>query len=142
MAKFEKLFVNYALLGLLILSLLAFGFTLQTDNNASETIKDNTLLNESFGQLQTNLGGMRSKSQTQRELFEEEKPTAGFVSLILFSVVSSGKVFTGMIMGTFNVLIKLPMIVFGIDPIIASVLSTILLVGIILGLWVLYKLGG
>ncbi len=61
MAKFEKLFVNYALLGLLILSLLAFGFTLQTNNNASETIKDNTLLNESFGQLQTDLGGMRSK---------------------------------------------------------------------------------
>ena len=142
MAKFESLFVNYALGGLLVLGILFFSLTLQQDNNAEELITDNTLLNESFGNLQDDLGGMRNKAQTQRELFEEEKPTTGFGSLILFSIVSSGKVFTGMTFGIFNILIKLPMILFGANPIISSVLSTILIVVFILGLWVLYKLGG
>ncbi len=142
MVKFEDLFVNYALAGLLVLSIFFFCITLQLDNNAKEIITDNTLLNESFGELQEDLSGMRSISQTQRELFEEEKPTTGFGTLVLFSIVSSGKVFTGMTIGTFNVLIKLPMVLFGIDPIISSVLSTILVVVIILGLWYLYKLGG
>lgn len=142
MVKFEELFVNFALGTLLILSIFAFGIQLQADNNAQESIRDNTLLNSSFGQLQQDLGGMRDQAQTQRELFEQETPTTGFGSLILFSVVSSGKVFTGITVGSFNVLVKLPMILFGVDPIVSSVLSAILGVLIILGLWFVYKLGG
>ena len=142
MVKFETLFVNYALAGLLILSILFFSLTLQQDNNADEVITENTLLNSSFRELEEDLGGMRDQAQTQREAFEEEKPTTGFGSLIFFSIVSSGKVFTGMTIGTFNVLIKLPMVLFGIDPIVSSILSTILIVVLILGLWYLYKLGG
>ena len=42
----------------------------------------------------------------------------------------------------FNLLIKLPTIVFGLDPVISAVLSTIIIISFILGLWVLYKLGG
>lgn len=142
MVKFEKTFVNYALGGLLILSILAFVIGFQNDTNVSERIIDEPLLNDSFIQLSESLSSSGSQSQTQRELFETEKPTAGFGSLILFSIVSSGKVFTGIVIGTFNVLIKLPMILFGIDPIISSILSAVLLVSIILGLWSLYKLGG
>ncbi len=142
MGKFEELFISFALGTLLIVSLFAFGFTLQTDNNADETLRNNSLLNSSFGQLQDNLGGMRDQSQTQRELFEEETPTAGFGSLILFSIVSSGKVFTGITIGAFNILIKLPMVLFGVDPIVSSVLSTILIVVLLIGAWVLIKLGG
>lgn len=142
MGKVESLFINFALAGLLILSILLFTLTLQQDNNATDLLTDNTLMNESIGDLQGDLGGMRDKAQAQRELFEEEKPTSGFGSLILFSIVSSGKVVTGMTFGIFNVLIKLPMILFGVDPIIASVISTILIISFIFGLWVLYKLGG
>lgn len=142
MVKFEELFIQFALGTLLIVSIFAFGISLQSDNNATETIRNNTLLNSSFGQLQEDLGGMSGQTQTQRELFEEETPTAGFGSLILFSIVSSGKVFTGITIGTFNVLIKLPMVLFGVDPIVSSVLSTILVVMIIFGLWFVYKLGG
>jgi len=142
MAKFEELFVNWALGALIVFSILSFAIIVQEDNNANEKLIDNTLLNGSFTQLQSDLEGMRSQSQSQREAFEEEKPTAGFGSLVLFSVVSSGKVFTGITIGTFNVLIRLPMVLFGVDPIISSVLSTILIVMIILGLWLLYKLGG
>ncbi len=142
MVKFETLFINFALTGLLVVSILAFGFGFQSDNNASETIFNNTLVNDSFSQLMNDLGGMRDQSQTQKELFETEKPTAGFGSLILFSIVSSGKVFTGITIGLFNIFIKLPMVLFGVNQVVASVLSTIMIVVVILGIWVVIKLGG
>ena len=47
-----------------------------------------------------------------------------------------------MIIGTFNTIIKLPVVFLGIDPIIVSILSTMLILTIIIGLWVVYKLGG
>jgi len=142
MASFENLFKSYALGGLLLLCLLAFIFGFQADNNAGENLIDDALLSDSFGALSEDLGSIRNQSQDQRELFEKERPTAGFGSLILFSIVSSGKVFTGITIGLFNILFKLPMIVFGLDPVISSVLSTVLIISVILGLWALYKLGG
>ncbi len=142
MASFEILFKNYALAGLLIFALLAFVIGFQEDNDAPQKLIEDPLLNGSFSDLSDTLSVMRDKSQSQRELFEKEPPTAGFGSLILFSIVSSGKVFTGITIGLFNVLFKLPTIVFGLDPIVSSVLSTILIISVILGLWSLYKLGG
>ncbi len=142
MAKFETTFVNYALGALILISLFAFIVTIQEDNNVSDGIIEVEIINTTFSQLKTDLGASRDLSQNQLELFQKEEPTIGFGSLILFSVVSSGKVFTGIIIGTFNLLIKLPMVIFGIDPVISSILSTILIIGFILGLWILYKLGG
>ncbi len=142
MAKFEKTFVNYALGALILISLFAFIVTIQEDNNVTDGIIEVEIINETFSQLKDDLGSGRDTSQSQLELFQKEEPTIGFGSLILFSVVSSGKVFTGIIIGTFNLLIKLPMVIFGVDPVISAVLSTILIIGFILGLWVLYKLGG
>ena len=142
MVKFETTFVNYALGGLLIFGILAMVIGFQNDNNSPEKISDIPLLNDSFNNLSNDLAGFNTQAQSQRELFETERPTSGFGSLILFSIVSGGKVFTGMTIGVFNLLIRLPATFFGISPIIVSVLSTILIVIVILGLWSLYKLGG
>lgn len=143
MAKgFRELFIGFALLGLLFLALFQFAITMQSENNADEQLINNTVINQTYLNLEDTLGGMRDQAQTQRELFETENPTVGFGSLILFSVVSTGKIFTGITVGLFNILIAMPMSILGLDPAVAGVLSTILILSIILGLWVLYKLGG
>lgn len=142
MATFGKTFNNFALLGLIIFGILAFVITLQVDNNASDQLRSNKLINSTYSDLETNLGDMRNQTQNQREIFESESPTVTFGSLILFSVVSSGKVFTSMVVGVFNIIINLPVVLFGVDSVVISVLSAIFLVGIIIALWVLYKLGG
>jgi len=142
MAKFYELFVNFMLIGLVILSLFAFGSFFQSDNNIENQFMENSLMNDTYGQLRTDLGGLRDQSQAQKTLFESENPTSGFGTILLFSIVSTGKVFNGMIIGTFNTIIKLPVVFLGIDPIIVSILSTMLILTIIIGLWVVYKLGG
>lgn len=142
MAKFYDLFINWMLIGLVVVSFLSFGYLYQQDNNVDDEFMDNTLMNETFSSLKTDLGGLRDESQAQKTLFESENPTSGFGTILLFSIVSSGKVFNGMIIGTFNTIIKLPTVVLGVDPIILSVIGTMLILTIIIGLWVVYKLGG
>ena len=142
MAKFYDLFINWMFVGLVVVATLSFGVLYQEDNSADDKFIEDDLMNETYTSLQTNLGELRDKSQAQKTLFESENPTSGFGTILLFSIVSSGKVFNSMIIGVFNTIIKLPTVVLGLDPIILSVIGTMLILTIIIGLWVVYKLGG
>ena len=142
MAKFYDLFINWMLIGLVVVSFLAFGVFWQEDNDVENEFIGNSLMNQTYNSLRTDLGGLRDESQAQKTLFESENPTSGFGTILLFSIVSSGKVFNGMIVSLFNTIIKLPTVILGVDPIILSVIGTMLLLTIIIGLWIVYKLGG
>jgi len=142
MASFYELFISFMLIALAIFSMFAFIISVQGENQVSEKFVDNSLINNTYSELESDLEGLRDKSQSQKTLFEEERPTAGFGTLLLYSIVSSGKVFNSMITGVFNLLIKLPTVFLGLDPVVTSVISTMLLITVIIGLWILYKLGG
>ncbi len=142
MVNFYELFVSFMMIGLVVTGIFAFSIGFQDENDVSDTITQNTIINNSFTDLQSQLGGLRDKSQTQKALFESENPTGGFGTILLFSIVSSGKVFNSMIVGVFNTLITLPAVILGVDPVITSVISTLLLITIIISLWIVYKLGG
>lgn len=142
MGSFQELFSNFMLIGLVVLSMFAFGVFFQQENSVDTPFIENTLMNNTYHSLYTNLNSLRDESQAQKTLFESENPTGGFGTILLFSIVSSGKVFNGMVVGIFNTLIKLPVVILGIDPVIVSVLSTLLILTIIIGLWIVYKLGG
>lgn len=143
MAKsFSDLFMTFMFAGLFIVSILAFAITSQTNNNVSNGFSDDPVINGTYFSLKTTLGGLSNQSQAQKSLFESENPTIGFGTILLFSIVSAGKVFNGMIIAIFNTLISLPVTVLGIDPIVISVISTMLILSIIIGLWIVYKLGG
>lgn len=142
MTKFVDLFVNWALVGLFVMGILIFASTFQSENDPSLNYMEDEPMAKAFTDLQTNLRNMSEQSQAQKTLFESENPTGGFGSILLFSIVSAGKVFNGIIIGTFNTLIVLPATYLGVDPIVFSVIGTILIILIIVRLWTLYKLGG
>lgn len=140
--EFSRLFVSTLLFSLLAFGIFAFAISSQEENEIEDPIIENSLINQTYGDLHDQLGSMRGTSNSQKQAFELENPTTGFGSIILLSVVSSGKVFTTMVVGTLNTLFKLPAVILGVDPVIFSVLVSILLATIIVGLWILYKLGG
>jgi len=142
MASFFELFVKFMFIGLISFSLFAFTITTQEENNVDNPIIENSLIESTYSSLSEDLGGLRDKGQAQKTLFESENPTSGFGTILLFSIVSAGKVFNGMVIGIFNTLIKLLIVFLGLDPIIVSVISTLLILTIIVGLWSIYKLGG
>lgn len=144
MAQFTKLFQTFMFIGLIVFSMLAFSSFLQSENNVDESqrLTNNTLLSNTFSQLNQNFTSSGSRSQNQKTIFETENPTAGFGSFLLYSILSAGRVFNSMIVGVFNTLIKLPVVFLGLDPVVVGILSTLLVVAIIFGLWSVYKLGG
>ncbi len=142
MVKFIDLFFKFMFIGLVVLSLFSFIVLFQSENNVSNQFADNDLINSTFTDLQTNLGGFEDDSQRIKDAFDKENPVAGFGSLLFFSIPAAGRTFNGMIITVFNILVALPVVFLGLDPIMVSVISTVLIIVIILGLWAVYKLGG
>ena len=51
MANFKDLFINFALIGLIVLSILEFGVTFQEDNNIEDKFIENSLMNNTYSKL-------------------------------------------------------------------------------------------
>lgn len=142
MANFPKLVMNFLWIGLIVFGLFAFIIIVQEDNTTTDKFTNNNLINNTYSNLRTDLLDFQEQSQAQKLLFEREQPTLGFGTLLFYSIISSGKVFNNMVGTVFNSIIKLPVVVLGIDPVIVSVISTMLILTIIIGLWIVYKIGG
>lgn len=140
--SFRDLFITFALIGLFVFAGISFIVTTQQDNDVENTILDDEIINRTYIKLETNLSDFESTTQTQKESFEEEIPERGFGSLIIFSIISVGQKFTGLIAIVYNVLIILPASILGIPKVVISILSSILIVSLVLLIWRVYRIGG
>ena len=141
MVEFRDLFNKMIFVGLFIFAMFMATVMFQDESRNEELFRDDPIINDTLGNLSSQLEVLSNESQAQKELFESDS-NAGIGFLLFGSIISAGKVFNSMIVGVSNALIKLPVAVLGFDPIIASVLVTILIVTIIIGLWRVYKVGG
>ncbi len=141
-ASFRETFMTWGLIGILVLATLSYIIVLQQENEVTDTILSNTVINNTFSSLQSNLSAVEGETQTQRESFESEIPERGFGSLLIFSIVSVGQKFTAIIISTYNILIVLPASILGVPSIVISVLSSILIVTLILLIWRVIRAGG
>ncbi len=140
--EFRKFWVSISLVGLIFISIIGFITQFETDNNqTAEGILGNSILNKSYQNLNNNLSKFGDTSQTQLESIQSESSTSSLETLIIFSIVSAGRILGGMIITVFTILIILPASIFGINQVVASVLSSIFLVTVIIGLWKLFKVG-
>lgn len=139
---FRRLFISFMLLSLIVFSFFSFGFFFQQENDAEDPFMSNNVfgnrMNSSFINLEEDMTSFRNKSQIQKDLFEKENPE-GIFSLLVFSIKSSGTVFTSLLVGVFNAIIILPATVLGVDLVVISVLSTMIIIIALIGLWKLYK---
>ncbi len=140
--SFRETFITFALIGLLVFATISFIFGTQRENEISDTILDNPIINRTFNRLEANLSALGSESQTQKETFESEIPERGFGSLIIFSIVSTAQKSTGLLVAIYNIIIILPAQILGISPLVFSVLSSILLITLVLLAWRVYRIGG
>jgi hypothetical protein len=142
MASFFEIFSNFLLLGLMVLGGLSYIILIQSANDAPQPVVNNNLLNDSFNDLGESLEGLESTGNTQYDQFNSEIPKPGFGSIVLFGIVSAGKTFSGVTVSVFAIIFKLPLILLGVPQSIAAALFAWLIIGILIALWILYKLGG
>ncbi len=142
MVKFMDLFGNFLFLALFITAGLSFVVVTQLNNNAPQPISSNELFNDASGNISSTLSSLEDTSGVQYDQFTSEQPKAGFGSIVLFGIVSTGKTFGTVILGTFTTIIILPLAVLGLPQTLISVMITWTIIALIISTWLLYKLGG
>lgn len=82
MAKdFLGLIITMLLIALFTIGLISVGVNLSNENNPNATILQDTIINETFTDLETNLGEQQNESQRLLDAFQSEDPIKTFVFL-------------------------------------------------------------
>ncbi len=142
MARFQDIFGNLAFIGLLVLALFSVIIIVQGTNEAVQPLIDNELVSGTYGDLNETMGSLEGTSSTQYGLFSKEKPSPGFGAIVMFTIVSIGKTFGNIIFTFFTLIIKVPLIVLGIEQTIVAMILSFLTITTVIALWVVYKFGG
>ncbi len=142
MAKFQELYGNFVMVGLMVLALFALVVTIQGQNDAAQPLIDDELFSSTYGNLSGTMRSLEGISTSRSEEFFTEKPAPGFASIVLLTIVSVGKTFGNLVFVMFTLIIKLPLIVLGIDQAITSMILSFLTISVIIALWIVYKFGG
>ena len=140
MADIKSILGNMTILGVLIFSILSFIVIIQVDSklNSSNMITNNSLINESFGDLEVSLNNQAASENALGAL--EEVPAQDYVGdLNVASTVSATRTAKAIVIGLWNIYIKLPMVILGIDPVVSSAITSILLIIIAIGIWAIWK---
>lgn len=136
----KSILVRTIILGLLVFSIMSFIIVTQNNNNVdlSERITNNTLINDSFGELEESLN-RQTAAENSLDALEEVPPQEYVGDLNVASTVSATRVARAIITGIWNIYVKLPMVVFGVSPTVAGAITTILLIFIAIGIWAIWK---
>ena len=138
----KGIFLNLMFIGIMFLAVLSFVIITQTDNNTEFLITNNTLINDSYGNLLGNLGSTTlTSAEKADDTFGEITPTSPLGLVEITSIVSPTRIIQDLIIGTYNILIALPAQFLGVPEVIISVINAILIILLILGIWAIWKVG-
>lgn len=142
MTGVKDIFIKLMFVGIIFLSMMSWIITTQTENNTQNLITNNALINSSYGGLLTTMNGNQGQSDKASQTFGNINPSQTFGIVQITSIVSPIRIFKGLIMGTYNILIALPAKFLGIPDVIVAVINSILSLLLILGVWIIWKGGG
>ena len=140
MTDIKSILVRSIILGLLVFSLMSYIIVTQNNNNvdADGKITNNTLINESFGDLESSLN-QQDSSENALNALEDVPPQEYVGDLNVASTVSATRTARNVIIGIWNIYIKLPMVILGVSPTVAGAITSILLIFIAIGIWAIWK---
>lgn len=136
----KSIIINFVTLGIVILAIMSIIIIIQSDANldSENRITNNTLINNSFGNLATNLNN-QDAAESSVDSLEEVPPQEYVGDLDVSSIVSATRTARSMVTGLWNIYIALPMAFLGVSPIIATAITSILLILIAIGIWAIWK---
>lgn len=140
---FLKVFTKFTMFSIFFLGILSMAFIVQTNNSASQPLSEDSLFNRTSVALQKQISDTEASEIQQQSNFDSNTESqTGTLSIIIPAIIGVGKTTSGLVNGFFTVLFEIPKVVLGIDSLIISSLLSILILTLVIGAWVLYKLGG
>lgn len=141
MVKFEDLVGKFIVSTILILSMFSLIIVVQSENNAVDPLENDETFNDTFFELIASIDNSTETSQEKYDVFNTEEPKGG-LAIVLLGIVSVGKSFSNIIFSFFTVIIKLPLVVLGIDPNVYNLILSWLIILAVVAAWFMYKFGG
>lgn len=140
MSDIKSILKNMVILGILVFAIMNFIIIIQSDSNMDpeNMITNNSLINDSYGELSTSLNNQNSAENSLNSL-EDVPPTEYVGDLDVGSTVSATRTARTIVTGLWNIYIKLPQVILGVSPIVAGAINTILLILIAIGIWAIWK---
>ena len=135
----QKTFVVFAILGLFIYGMMSFIIITQENNDAENKITDEDTINDTYGELYTQLTDAETETETIIGNFTRRSPTETFGELSVTSIFSPTSKLKTLTVGLWNILIQLPLRILEVDPVVASVITSILIISLIIGMWLIWK---
>lgn len=135
----QKMFVTFAILGLLVYGLMSFIIITQRNNEVEDEITHHDALNDTYGALYDDLSDAQEETETVIGNFTRRSPTEEFGELSVTSIFSPTRKIKTLTLGLWNTLIQLPLIVLKISPVVASIITSILIISLIIGMWLIWK---
>lgn len=140
MTDIKSILVNMIVLGILVFAIMNFIIIVQVNNGVDpeNRITNNSLINESYGELGTSLD-QQTASESALDSLEDVPPTEYVGDLDVGSTVSATRTARAILVGLWNILIKLPMVILGVSSVVASAITSILLILLAIGIWAVWK---
>ena len=140
MTNLKTIMINMITLGILIFGIMSFIVIIQSDSNLDneDRITNHTLINDSYVDLESSLS-KEDESEESLDSLEEVPPQSTLGDLDIASIISTSRTVRSIIISLWNIYIKLPMVILGVDPMVAGAISTILLILIAIGIWAIWK---
>ena len=140
MSDIKSILGNMVVLGILVFSIMSFIIIIQVDSgmDAENMITNNSLINDSYGELSTSLNN-QDRAENSLNSLEDVPPTEYVGDLDVGSTVSATRTARSVIVGLWNIYIKLPQVILGVSPIVSGAITTILLILIAIGIWAIWK---
>lgn len=140
MSDIKSILSNMVILGILVFSIMSFIIIIQSDSNMDleNRITNNSLINDSYGELAQSLDNQNSAENSLNSL--EDVPPSDYVGdLDVGSTVSATRTSRSIVVGLWNIYIKLPIVILGVSPIVAGAISSLLLIFLAIGIWAIWK---
>lgn len=104
---YKGMMVAFLLAGLFMVSMINFAVLFQEENGANTTILSNQLINDSYNNLNTQLGGAQSQYRNQSDIFAETEPQENQESLLVVSIAGAWNVFSSIPVAVYDLTVGL-----------------------------------
>ena len=127
--------ISFILVGLFALAFITFIYQTSLDNNPQSELLTEPVMNQTFNSLNETLNSYQTIAEEQKNLTFSENPLIATFGLVSFAIVGAGRIFSNIIMGTFNIITTMLFNVIGIPPIIFGIIFTIIIITVVFLLW-------
>jgi len=139
--EFKGTIISVVLLMLFIYAMISFSTQISTENNSTDMLMSESVISTSYSSISSNMTKLKSDSESQRGSFIESIPIVGDIVAGVGAIAGFGKTFVSAIISFFGLTFGLFQTALGLSPIVMTVFSIIVISGVILLLWSVWRVG-